>query len=74
MILEYLALVTPRASATFPASSGAPSSESGRLEIVLTANPQRVANAADGAGLRMLTPVSLPVEPSMESRASKTPA
>jgi uncharacterized protein (DUF58 family) len=68
MILEYLALVTPRASADFAASS-----ESERLEIVLTANPQRVANAADGAGLRMLTPVSLPLESSTESRAPKTP-
>ena len=65
MILEYLALVTPRAGASLAASS-----ESGRLEIVLTANPQRLANLADASDVRLLTPVTLPlVVPS-----AKTPA
>jgi uncharacterized protein (DUF58 family) len=56
MVLRYLALVSPR--------SGAPlalSAEAGRLEIVLTANPERIAaSGAEGAGARVLSPRTLP--------------
>ena len=55
-VLKYLALVTPRNGAAL-----APSPDSGRLEIILTANPQGQAAAAqDGSGLRVLDPSTLP--------------
>jgi uncharacterized protein (DUF58 family) len=65
MILEYLALVTPRPSAAL-----APSSKAGRLEIVLTANPRNRGEGASDADVRMLTPLTLPVA----APAAKTPA
>jgi uncharacterized protein (DUF58 family) len=65
MVLRYLALVTPRAGAPLTSAT-----ESGQLEIILTANPQP-ATAPDGNGRRVLNPVTLPQEtPSMAGRDS----
>ncbi len=55
MALRYLALVTPR-----PGPALAPDAESGGLEIILTANPQRLP-AQDASGLRVLDPATLPI-------------
>ena len=56
MILEYLALVTPRPSAPLAAST-----KSGCLEIVLTANPKKAAEGTGDSDVRLLTPATLPV-------------
>jgi uncharacterized protein (DUF58 family) len=56
MVLRYLALVSPRVSAPL-----APASESGRLEIVMTANPRQIAMLGESSrGIRVLSPATLP--------------
>ena len=58
-VLRYLALVTPRAAAPL-----APAPESGRIEIILTANPQPpAADGHPGSAVRVLDPSTLPHVP-----------
>jgi len=57
MVLQYLALVTPRPSALLPDADA-----SGRLEIVLTASPRQAsALEAQNRDVRLLTPATFPL-------------